>query len=57
MEMISNTFELVALFTLAAWFGAPSARTAWARIKTRRDEEPFREDASEPSPDVFRGER
>ncbi|MND01017.1 hypothetical protein D3C83_198350 [compost metagenome] len=36
MEIVSSTLELVGLLTLAAYFGSPSARVAWARLQTRR---------------------
>jgi hypothetical protein len=36
MEMVSSTLEFVGLLTLAVFFGSPSARVAWARLKTRQ---------------------
>lgn len=39
MEMLSNALEFVGLLTLAVYFGSPSARVAWARLKTRRQDE------------------
>lgn len=38
MEMVSSTLEFVGLLTLAAYFASPSARVAWARLKTRQQD-------------------
>jgi hypothetical protein len=39
MEMVSSTLEFVGLLTLALYFGSPSARVAWARLRIRREDE------------------
>jgi len=39
MEMVSSTLEFVGLLTVTLYFGSPPARVAWARLRTRREDE------------------
>jgi hypothetical protein len=57
MEMLSNALELIALFAMAAWFAAPSLRTAVLTARAPRRDQRSGPEGPDPFDDPCAGGR